>query len=67
MKHDTNGQILGNATTVIPSEVENGAAGKPRHRRPQAKRTGSERIKSRGRTQRNFAGSFDSASLRMTA
>jgi len=29
MKHDTNGQILGNATTVIPTEVENGAAGKP--------------------------------------
>jgi hypothetical protein len=31
MKHDTNGQIVGNAT-VVPGKVENGA-GKPRHRR----------------------------------
>jgi len=33
MKHDTNGQILGNAAAVIPIEVENGTAGKPRRRR----------------------------------
>src|SRR5262245_26442042 len=36
---------------VIPSEVENGVAGKPRHgREGKAERTGSERIKSRRKT-----------------
>jgi hypothetical protein len=27
MKHDTNGQILGNATTVIPTRVERSHGG----------------------------------------
>ena len=38
--------------SVIPSEVENGAAGEAATwmGRPKAKRTGSERIKSRGYT-----------------
>jgi hypothetical protein len=51
---------------VIPSGVENGAAGEAATwtRRPQAEPTGSRRIKSRGKTQGTNAGSFDSASLR---
>src|SRR5262249_38263077 len=48
---------------VIPSEVENGAAGEAATwtGRPEAERTGSERIKSRGTTQGFTAGRLDFA------
>jgi hypothetical protein len=51
---------------VIPSEVENGAAREVATwtGKPQAERTGSERIKSRGTTEGISMGSFDSAALR---
>jgi hypothetical protein len=54
----------------IPSEVENGAAGDAATwtARPQAERTGSERIKSYGHTEKQFRGilRLRFASLRMT-
>ena len=48
---------------VIPSEVENGAAGEAATwtGRPEAERAGSKRIKPRGETFGNSAGSFDFA------
>jgi len=59
-----------NNLTVIPSKVENGAAGEAATwtGRPQAERTGSERIKSRGETEEQFRGilRLRFASLRMT-
>jgi hypothetical protein len=59
-----------NNLSVIPSEVENGGAGEAATwtGRPQAKRTGSERIKSRGETEEKFRGilRLRFASLRMT-
>ena len=48
---------------LIPSEVENGTA-EEAATWTEAERTGSERIKSRGKTKSDLAGSFDSASLR---
>src|SRR5262249_55492536 len=52
--------------TVIPSAVENGAAGEAATwtGRPEVERTGSERIKSRRGPISSFAESFDSAALR---
>jgi hypothetical protein len=56
--------------TVVPSEVENGVAREAATwtGRPQAERTGSERIKSRGETDKQFRGivRLRFASLRMT-
>ena len=51
---------------VIPSEVENGATGEAATwtGRPEAERTGSERIKSRGYTVGISTGFLDFASLR---
>jgi hypothetical protein len=51
---------------VIPSEVENGVAGEAATwtGRPQAERTGRERIKSRSVTIGCFTGFLDYASLR---
>ena len=58
------------SNAVIPSEVENGAAGEAATwtGRPEVERTGSERIKSRGIRlgQRNGILRFRFASLRMT-
>jgi hypothetical protein len=58
-----------NNLTVVPSEVENGAAGEAATwtGRPQAERTGSERIKSRDETDKQFRGilRLRFASLRM--
>jgi hypothetical protein len=57
-------------TYVIPSEVENGAAREAATwtGRPQAERTGSERIKSRDETEEQFPGilRLRFAPLRMT-
>jgi hypothetical protein len=53
--HDTTTQKLGNGITLIPSSVE--AATEPQD----AARPG---FQSRGKIEGNFAGSFDSASLR---
>jgi hypothetical protein len=59
-----------NNLTVIPSEVENGAAGDAATwtGRPQAERTGSERIKSRGEPEKQLREllRLRFASLRMT-
>jgi hypothetical protein len=72
MKNDEgspNGRMTNNLS-VIPSEVENGAAGEAATwtGRPEAERTGSERIKSRGETEKQFHGilRLRFASLRMT-
>jgi hypothetical protein len=55
--------------TVVPSEVENGVAWEAATwtGRPEAERTGSERIKSRGETDEQFRGilRLRFASLRM--
>jgi hypothetical protein len=53
-------------TSVIPSEVENGAAGEAATwtGRPEAERRGSERIKPRGITIGWFAGFLDPESFR---
>jgi hypothetical protein len=52
--------------SVIPSEAENGAAGEAVTwtGRPKAKRTGSERIKSRGYTVGISTGFLDFTALR---
>jgi len=59
-----------NNLTVVPSEIENGAAGYAATwtGRPQAKRTGSERIKSRVEIEKLFRGilRLRFASRRMT-
>jgi hypothetical protein len=55
-----------NAEHVIPSEVENGVAGEAATwtGRPEAERTGSERIKPRCGILSHAAGFLDCASLR---
>jgi hypothetical protein len=64
-----NGRMTNNLS-VIPSEVENGVAWEAATwtGRPEAERTGSERIKSRGETEKQFHGilRLRFASLRMT-
>jgi hypothetical protein len=59
-----------NNLTVVPSEVENGVAWEAATwtGRPEAERTGSEQIKSRGETEEQFPGilRLRFASLRMT-
>ena len=53
-------------SAVVASKVENGAAGEGATWTggPEAERTGSERIKSRGKVSVSSAGSFESLSLR---
>jgi len=59
-----------NNLSVIPSDVENGAPGEAATwtGRPEAERTGSEHIKSRGKTEQQFRGilRLRFASLSMT-